>query len=101
MLGVPVGIQSAFQYPVEAVRNEQQGWVQFRYDVSEGRVSNVEVVASSPKGVFEQAVLDGATKLRFDSRKNAKGCLMVYEFGLGTFPGGLTPPSSGRAMSHW
>lgn len=54
------------KYPVEAARNRIGGKVVLLIDVAaDGRVGNVAVEKSEPKGVFDAAVVDAAKKWEF------------------------------------
>jgi hypothetical protein len=79
-LGRPLPGQKFVAMPVEARRNWQGGWVQFKFDVSAGQVGNVEVLASSPKGYFDRVVQDWAPTLRFEPSRSANGCVSLYKF---------------------
>jgi len=54
-------------YPAEARRKEQQGWVEIAYSVSaEGKVSQAHVLNASPAGTFDGAALKAITRLRYE-----------------------------------
>lgn len=54
-------------YPPNARAAGVEGYVVVRYDVdTEGRVSNVRVVESSPPGVFEESAVQAVSRWRFN-----------------------------------
>lgn len=57
------------QYPPEAMRGRQQGWVELEFTVDvDGSISNVNVVASRPTRVFDRAAIRAMQEWRFDPR---------------------------------
>ena len=57
------------QYPPEAMRGRQQGWVELEFTVDvDGSISNVSVVASRPTRVFDRAAIRAMQEWRFDPR---------------------------------
>ncbi|MFU8816725.1 MAG: energy transducer TonB [Pseudomonadales bacterium] len=53
-------------YPPQARADGVEGYAVVRYDVDvEGRVHNARVVASSPRGVFDESALQAVTRWRF------------------------------------
>lgn len=57
------------QYPPEAMRGRQQGWVELEFTVdADGSISNVSVVASRPSRVFDRAAIRAMQEWRFDPR---------------------------------
>lgn len=54
-------------YPNDAQRKGLNGWVEVSFQVAEnGTVQNAAVVASDPRGVFDQAALDAVKQWRFE-----------------------------------
>lgn len=46
------------KYPIEAVRNRQEGYVKLEFDISEdGKPININVIESMPAKVFDQAAI--------------------------------------------
>ncbi len=70
------------EYPAEAARFRQEGWVRFTFDVEDGAIVRPQVTESSPAGLFDAAVLAWAVKLRYPVAGNASGCWMEYEYKL-------------------
>ncbi|MGA9340750.1 MAG: energy transducer TonB [Rhodanobacteraceae bacterium] len=57
------------QYPVSAVRNRQQGWVEVEFTVGiDGSVKNVHVIESKPLHVFDQAAISAVQQARYRPR---------------------------------
>ena len=53
-------------YPEAAKAQGVEGWVRLRYDVTlDGRVENLEVVESSPPGVFDAAAMAAVAQWRY------------------------------------
>jgi TonB family protein len=53
-------------YPAEALRKNIEGWVEISYVVmTEGKVTNVKVLNSSPSGVFEAAATKAISRVRY------------------------------------
>jgi TonB family protein len=69
-------------YPVEAKRKGQEGWVATVYDITkEGIPNNIRIVDSSPKQVFESAVILSLGKSRFLSSQNGHSeCVFFINF---------------------
>jgi len=56
-------------YPEAARREQVEGYVVVRYDVNgEGQVTNVEVLESSPDGVFDDAAQNAVASWRYSPR---------------------------------
>lgn len=54
-------------YPDEALRTNTEGWVEMLFTVdAEGKVSDVEVVNSQPKNVFERAAIAAMKRARYE-----------------------------------
>ncbi len=53
-------------YPEAAKAQGIEGWVRLRYDIaSDGRVENLQVVESSPPGVFDAAAMAAVAQWRY------------------------------------
>jgi TonB family protein len=58
-------------YPYEAYRNNISGWVILKLFISKvGKVVDVEVLDSSPKGIFENTAIKAAYKREFPIDEN-------------------------------
>jgi len=54
-------------YPREALRNGTEGWVELTFVVTaEGKVTNIKVVNSSPRGVFETAAVRAMSRVQYN-----------------------------------
>lgn len=54
------------EYPQQAREAGVEGWVSLVYDVAaDGSVSDVEVVAAEPEGVFDTAALEAVRRWRY------------------------------------
>jgi TonB family protein len=73
---------AAPDYPAAAAKVRQEGWVRLRFDLDAGQVVNPRVMASSPAGLFDDAVLAWARQLRYPSGATATSCVMEYEYRL-------------------
>ncbi|MGA8277818.1 MAG: energy transducer TonB [Rhodanobacteraceae bacterium] len=57
------------QYPLSAVRNRQQGWVEVEFTVGvDGTVQNATVIDSRPAHVFDQAALSAVQRATYRPR---------------------------------
>ncbi len=62
-------VRSAPVYPQRALQRGLEGWVLVEFTVTTaGTVKDVRAVDADPKGVFEEAALDAATKFRYKPR---------------------------------
>jgi protein TonB len=53
-------------YPSSALRSHQSGWVQVAFSIEpDGQTSNVHVVDSQPRHVFDRAAMDAVHRYRF------------------------------------
>ncbi len=53
-------------YPRDALKKSIEGWVDLSYVVTtEGKVTNVKVLGSSPQGVFEAAATNALSRVRY------------------------------------
>lgn len=56
-------------YPIAAVRNRQNGWVEVEFVVAaDGSVRNARVTASEPRGVFDREAVSAVQKAKFEPR---------------------------------
>ena len=63
------------QYPREALRVLQPGWVIVEFDiVADGSTANLKIAASSPKGVFEAAGLESVRRSTYPTDNPLQGC---------------------------
>lgn len=54
------------RYPTNALRNNQEGWVDVQYTVNaDGSVSNIQVVRAEPRHVFDNAAIDALRRAKF------------------------------------
>lgn len=54
------------RYPTDALRRRQSGWVVVSFTVdADGRTSDMEVVNSEPRRVFDRAAMDAVARYRF------------------------------------
>jgi TonB family protein len=86
-------------YPAAAAKTRQEGWVRLRFDLDEGQVVNPQVMASSPAGLFDEAVLDWARTLRYPSGASATSCVMEYEYKLQARVKGAAVPTADAASA--
>lgn len=57
------------EYPLEAARQQTQGWVSVSFTVTaEGKTSAITVVDAEPAGVFEEAAINAARQFQFEPR---------------------------------
>lgn len=70
------------KYPKEAAEANQNGYVQLKFDISKsGMVSNVKVIKSSPKGVFDKSAVKALKQWVYKkSKKGAKGSKVQLDF---------------------
>ena len=70
-------------FPREAAKIRQTGWVIVDFDVApDGSTSNIRVVASSPRGVFEAAVVDPLRQWKFEPNQPRTNCRFDLQFKL-------------------
>ena len=65
--------------PPAAQSNRQSGVVAIRYDVVAGVAQNLQVVSSSPAGLYDSAAMQHAAKYRAPSSTTVRGCVTVVE----------------------
>lgn len=70
------------KYPKAAVEAKQNGYVKLKFDISKkGMVSNVKVIKSSPKGVFDKSAVIALKQWVYkESKKGAKGAKVQLDF---------------------
>jgi TonB family protein len=74
-------------YPRDAVRNGQSGYVVMDYELDgSGRVLNVRVYDSSPRGVFDKASVEALQRSTFREGPIDTTCREVDEYHLGGTP---------------
>ncbi|MFC5527021.1 energy transducer TonB [Rhodanobacter ginsengisoli] len=57
---------AAPHYPPSAVRSRQEGWVQLSFKIdTDGRTSDIKVVESQPRRVFDRAAMEAVQRYRF------------------------------------
>ena len=65
--------------PAAASANRQSGVVAIRYDVLAGAAQNLQVVTSSPAGLYDSAALQHAAKYRAPHVLAVRGCVTVID----------------------
>jgi periplasmic protein TonB len=56
-------------YPPAALRDGVEGWVELNFTITEtGAVRDIEVVDSTPRGVFESAAMEALASWRYKPR---------------------------------
>ena len=54
------------KYPVQAARDGLEGWVQLTFSIEpDGTVSDIVILASQPKRVFDQAAIQALKKWKY------------------------------------
>ncbi|WP_133599670.1 TonB family protein [Raoultella sp. BIGb0149] len=88
----PVAVERPVpDYPVKAYKEGAAGYVKLKYDVnSDGSVSNIMVIESSPPGYFEDAVIGAVKRWRFEKGNQRRGIPLVIRFNP---TGDIRPPS--------
>ncbi|WP_063991175.1 TonB family protein [Serratia marcescens] len=68
-------------YPIYAYDNKIEGYAKVRYDVDkDGKVSEIRIVESSPRGLFENALVMAMSKWRFEKNKPYKNLEITIRF---------------------
>jgi len=68
---IPISVRSAYQpeppeFPYGAATNGVEGWVMLTTVIDEkGRTSNIRVIESSPRHVFEDAVVEAVSRWQY------------------------------------
>ena len=65
--------------PPAALAARQSGQVAIRYDVVNGAAANLQVIASQPPGLYDEAALRHAARYREPSRSTVRGCVMTID----------------------
>lgn len=65
--------------PPAALAARQGGLVAIRYDVVNGAAANLQVIASQPPGLYDDAALRHAARYREPSRSTVRGCVMTID----------------------
>ncbi|CAM3435949.1 M56 family metallopeptidase [Shewanella violacea] len=70
------------KYPIAAVKANQNGYVQLKFDISKsGRVSNITVIKSSPTGIFDKSAVEALTQWVYnESKQGAKGSQVQLDY---------------------
>lgn len=63
------------------VEGNRYGWTQARIDVERGAVVKVEIVDSSPKGLFDDQAIAVMKNWRYLSDASARGCFISHRWG--------------------
>lgn len=81
-------IAVAPQYPVQATRNNVEGFVELEFTIlPDGTVDEVEIIRADPPGVFEQSARQAILRWKFqprmvDGRPVPMRARQLFEFGL-------------------
>lgn len=71
------------QYPREAAMKGLEGYVQLNVDIQkDGSVSNVRIVNSSPRRVFDRAAVSAASKYKYRPQIRDGKPVLVQNFGI-------------------
>ena len=65
--------------PPEAMAKRQSGFVAIRYDVADGVARNLELVGSSPPGLYDNAAMQHAALYRDPGTTTVRGCVMIID----------------------
>ena len=65
--------------PAAAQSNRQSGLVAIRYDVLAGVAQNLQLVSSSPAGLYDAAAMQHAANYRAPISSTVRGCVMIVE----------------------
>ena len=65
--------------PAAALSIRQSGIVAIRYDVVAGVAQNLQVVSSSPAGLYDAAAMQHAAKYRAPASSTVRGCVTIIE----------------------
>ncbi len=65
--------------PAVAQARRQSGLVAIRYDVVGGAAQNLQIVTSSPPGLYDAAALQHAARYRTATAATVRGCVTVIE----------------------
>ncbi len=65
--GLRIIASKAPAYPRDALRSQQQGFVEVRYTVAaDGSVSNIEILRSQPRGIFTRPVISALKTWKYE-----------------------------------
>lgn len=77
------------KYPISALRDGIEGWVQLRFDINAlGAVTNVEVIDAEPKRVFDKAAKQALRKWKYRAKSEngntvaQKGLTVQLDFNM-------------------
>jgi hypothetical protein len=65
--------------PAAALANRQSGVVAIRYDLVGGAAQNLQVVASSPAGLYDSAAMQHTAKYKAPISSTVRGCVTVID----------------------
>jgi outer membrane biosynthesis protein TonB len=65
--------------PPAALASRQSGLIAIRYDVVAGAAQNLQVVKSSPAGLYDSAALQHVSKYRASPSSTVRGCVTVID----------------------
>ena len=65
--------------PAAALERRQSGIVAIRYDVVAGVAQNLQLVSSSPAGLYDAAAMQHAAKYRASTNSTVRGCVTIIE----------------------
>ena len=65
--------------PAAAQANRQSGLVAVRYDVIAGVAQNLQVVSSSPVGLYDAAAMQHTAKYRAPTSVTVRGCVTIID----------------------
>ena len=65
--------------PAAAQASRQSGVVAIRYDVVAGAAQNLQLVSSSPAGLYDAAAMQHAAKYRAPTNSTVRGCVTIIE----------------------
>jgi hypothetical protein len=65
--------------PAAALAKRQSGLVAIRYDVIAGVAQNLQIVTSSPAGLYDAAAMQHAARYRAPTAVTVRGCVAVID----------------------
>ena len=65
--------------PSEAMTKRQSGFAAIRYDLADGVAQNLELVGSSPPGLYDAAAMQHAARYRDPGKTTVRGCVMIID----------------------
>lgn len=70
-------------YPYYAWSHHIEGYVKFAFDVNaEGKVSEMRILQSAPRGLFEPYIIAAVSQWRYEKNKPVKALTMTIRFNL-------------------